>query len=231
MGSIHNLHQQKVNIVYNLNVSCKIIDMSVSTRRLRHIEEMKKTILNAAGKLFYKNGYEETTLRKIATLIDYNPATIYNYYKNKEDIFFALQKRAFQKFYEEFDFYRTTKMKGKKCLRKMGKAYIRFGIEHKEDYELMFIMREPMNRANTIDPKWNIGAKNYELLKLVLAQCIEEKSVRVTDVNVGAFMIWSTVHGMVSLYIMDRMKMINDTKHDKLLELAFQQFDELLNRL
>lgn len=205
--------------------------MSVSLRRLRQIEEMKETILDAAGTLFYKNGYEETTLRKIASLIDYNPATIYNYYKNKEEIFFALQERAFQKFYEEFDFYRTTKMRGKKCLRKMGEAYIKFGIEHKEDYELMFIMREPMNGAERKDPKWKIGAKNYELLKLVIGQCIEEKSIRITDVNIGAFMIWSAVHGMVSLYIMDRMKMIDDIKHDQLLEVAFRQFDELLNNI
>lgn len=205
--------------------------MSVSARRQRQIEEMKETILDAAGTLFYKNGYDETTLRKIASLIDYNPATIYNYYKNKEEIFFALQERAFQKFYEEFDFYRTTTMKGKKCLRKMGEAYIKFGIKYKEDYELMFIMREPMNGAETKDPKWKIGAKNYELLKLVIGQCIEEKSIRITDVNVGAFMIWSAVHGMVSLYIMDRMKMINDIKHDQLLEVAFRQFDELLNRI
>jgi len=205
--------------------------MSVSVRRLRQIEEMKKTILDAAGTLFYKNGYEETTLRKIAGLIDYNPATIYNYYKNKEEIFFALQGRAFQKFYEEFDFYRTTKLKGKKCLRKMGEAYIEFGIQHKEDYELMFIMREPMNVAEVIDPKWKVGAKNYELLKIVIAQCIEENSIRIKDVNIGAFMIWSAVHGMVSLYIMDRMKMIEGIEHAELLEIAFLQFDELLNRI
>lgn len=220
-----------INNVYYLNVSYKNRPMSVSVRRLRQIKEMKKTILDAASTLFYKNGYEETTLRKIAQLIDYNPATIYNYYKNKEEIFFALQERAFQKFYEEFDFYRTTKMKGRKCLRRMGKAYIKFGIEHKQDYELMFIMREPMNGAEIIDPKWKIGAKNYELLKLVIGQCIEEESIRITDINVGAFMIWSAVHGMVSLYIMDRMKMINDIKHDQLIEKAFQQFDELLNTI
>lgn len=205
--------------------------MSVSQRRLRQIDEMKKTILDAAGVLFYQNGYEETTLRKIATLIDYNPATIYNYYKNKEDIFYALQERAFLKFYEEFEFYRSTKMNGKKCLRKMGETYIKFGMENKEDYELMFIMREPMNGAESIDPKWKIGEQNYELLKLIIAQCIEEKSIRIKDAHVGAFMIWSAVHGMVSLFIRDRMKMIDKEEHEKILKAAFHQFDELLKEI
>lgn len=92
-------------------------------------------------------------------------------------------------------------------------------------------MRESMSRAESIDPNWKIGKRNYELLKMIIVQCVEEKSVRITDIDVGAFMIWSTVHGMLSLYIRDRVKMFNELEQEESLTAPFHQFDELLNSI
>ena len=204
--------------------------MAPSTRRKREIARMKESILSAAGTLFQEHGYEQTTLRKIAQSIDYNPATIYNYYKNKEELFFALQESAFQQFYEEFLDLHDSELKADQKLRQMGEIYIRFGLENPLQYELMFIMRKPMNAAETLDPEWKIGAQVFELLKVVIQQCIEEGSMHITDVEAGAFMIWSQVHGLVSLLIMDRMHMIEED-HSVVLNKAFDLFDSMIHSI
>lgn len=205
--------------------------MAVSDKRKRQIAQMKSTILDSASYLFYENGYTETTLRKIADSINYNPATIYNYYGNKEEIFFALQERAFHKFYEKFNALRSTELKGIQRLRRMGETYINHALANPQDYELMFIMKSPMNAAERLDPEWKIGAQNYELLKLIIQECINEKSIRIKDVDIGAYMIWSMVHGLVSIYIMDRMHMIEEDNQKPLLENAFELFDQLIQKI
>ena len=112
----------------------------------------------------------------------------------------------------------------------MGEIYIRFGLENPLQYELMFIMRKPMNAAETLDPEWKIGAQVFELLKVVIQQCIEEGSMHITDVEAGAFMIWSQVHGLVSLLIMDRMHMIEED-HSVVLNKAFDLFDSMIHSI
>ena len=205
--------------------------MAQSQRRKTEIASMRKSILEAAETLFQEHGYDQTTLRKIAQSIDYNPATIYNYFKNKEELFFALQEKAFTKFYQEFDYLRNSSLAGIDKLKKMGETYIHFGLDHPLDYELMFIMRNPMNAAEKIDPEWKIGGQAYELLKLIIRECIEEDSINITDVESGAFLIWSMVHGLVSLQIMDRMVMMIEQDHSEILDKAFELFDTLIRKV
>lgn len=202
--------------------------MAVSERRKRAITEMKEGILDAASTLFINTGYEETTLRKIAKAIGYNPATIYNYYGNKEEIFFALQRRAFSKFYEEFEDLRKSTLSGFEKFQMMGKTYVEFALSNPHHYQLMFIMQKPMNAAVHLDPEWKIGLKNHELLTEIIQQCNEEGTMYLPDIAEGAFMVWSMVHGMVSLIIMDRTHMIEIDDIDYLAERVRLNFERLI---
>lgn len=48
--------------------------------------ETKKNIIVAASELFVANGFQKTTMKKIAKVAGIGDATIYNYFKTKEDI-------------------------------------------------------------------------------------------------------------------------------------------------
>ncbi|WP_099221612.1 TetR/AcrR family transcriptional regulator [Listeria costaricensis] len=59
------------------------------TLRSRNDQEkalLKEKIQNAAVEIIVKEGYHKLSIRKIAQKIGYSPTTIYNYFKNKEDI-------------------------------------------------------------------------------------------------------------------------------------------------
>jgi len=204
--------------------------MAITKRRQQNIEDMKASILEAANELFIKEGYEHTTLRKIAKKIDYNQATIYNYYSNKEEIFYELQRRAFVNFYEEFNELRESKIKGYEKFKWMGRKYINYALKHPEEYKLMFILKKPMEAAERLDPEWKIGAKNYELLKEVIRECIDEGSLQLDHVESGAYMVWSFVHGLVSLVIMDRCQMIPEVDIDFLVKQAHMTFENLIKK-
>lgn len=204
--------------------------MAQTAKRRLAIEQKENSILDAAGELFVANGYESTTLRKIASKVEINPATIYKYYKSKEEIFFALQKRAFSKFYEEFADIRKSDLKGIVKLRKMGRKYVNFALKNQNIYELMFIMKKPMKAAEEHDPNWEIGGKNYDLLKETLQECIEEDSVKFNDVEAGAFMIWSMIHGLVSLVIMERCQMMLEENLEYVTREAHSIFEKLIEK-
>ena len=75
--------------------------MGIVERKEREKEDMRRLILNAARKLFLEQGYEKTSIRNIADAIEYSPATIYLYYKDKNELLFALHEEAFLKLMEE----------------------------------------------------------------------------------------------------------------------------------
>ena len=57
--------------------------MGVKERKERDREEMRETILKSAHQLFVDKGFEDVSIRNIAEAIEYSPATIYLYFKDK----------------------------------------------------------------------------------------------------------------------------------------------------
>ncbi|MEA4955993.1 MAG: TetR/AcrR family transcriptional regulator, partial [Pseudoflavonifractor sp.] len=50
----------------------------------------RKNILDAADKLFSENSVEKTTMDMLATEAGCSKPTLYGYFKNKDEVFFAL---------------------------------------------------------------------------------------------------------------------------------------------
>ncbi|MFW9994202.1 MAG: TetR/AcrR family transcriptional regulator [Candidatus Odinarchaeota archaeon] len=61
-------------------------------------EEKKKQILAAAKECFVRFGYKKTTLDDIGRKIGLNKASIYYYFKNKEEIFTTIVLSEFEQF-------------------------------------------------------------------------------------------------------------------------------------
>ncbi|MFX0073779.1 MAG: TetR/AcrR family transcriptional regulator, partial [Candidatus Hermodarchaeota archaeon] len=61
-------------------------------------ENKKEQILSAASECFAKFGYKKTTLEDIAQKIGLNKASLYYYFKSKEEIFITIILNEFQQF-------------------------------------------------------------------------------------------------------------------------------------
>jgi AcrR family transcriptional regulator len=64
--------------------------MQKKVRRKRQILRNKTVILRSSRELFHKKGFYGTTMEDIAEYSGFDRRTIYNHFKNKEDIFSAL---------------------------------------------------------------------------------------------------------------------------------------------
>jgi AcrR family transcriptional regulator len=178
--------------------------MGITERKEREREEMKDRIIDAAIQMFLNEGYEKTSIRNIAEKIEYSPATIYLYYKDKDELLYDVQKQAFEKLAQVFREKVTAKDPIKR-LEQIMFNYVRFGKNNPELYDLMFIIRAPMNGIKE-DEKWENGDDSFGFLVQCISECIDKKLIRYNDVMVAALSIWSMGHGLVSLDLRCRLK-------------------------
>jgi AcrR family transcriptional regulator len=72
--------------------------MTIEERRSKEKESRRNAILAAAEKRFARAGFHVTTLDEVAADVDISKATIYLYFKNKEELFFSILEEKFDQF-------------------------------------------------------------------------------------------------------------------------------------
>lgn len=186
--------------------------MGIKERKHRQKTEMRQAILDAAMSLFIEEGYDAVTIRKISEKIEYSPSTIYIYFKDKDSIFFELHTIGFAELLKhQMEVQNITDPRER--LIAHGRAYVQFAIEHPQYYDLMFIVRSPGNKIMDFK-NWECGDRSYELLKKNVVECREAGYMQGQDADAISFALWSMMHGMVALYIRNRLILydINESK-------------------
>lgn len=201
--------------------------MGITERKEREREEMRQLILEGALKLFLTNGFDKVSIRNIADAIEYSPATIYLYFKDKNELLFALHQRGFAKMVQEFQPLRLLNDPFEKLVE-MGRAYIRFAVENPEMFDLMFIMTAPMDKLDKED--WVEGDQAFGLLMQVVEECMEAGIFQKHNVQSTAMMIWSSIHGYTALFLRKRLGMFPECDRQPIMDEAFNLFCETLRK-
>jgi AcrR family transcriptional regulator len=178
--------------------------MGISERKGREKQEMRDRIIDASMKMFVEDGYEKTSIRNIAEKIEYSPATLYLYYKDKDELLYDVQARAFDILLEEFKKHAVSKSPMKR-LEQICETYVNFGLAQTELYALMFIIRAPMN---VIEEKenWTNGEDAFTFFADCVQECINKGLIRYKDLATATLSIWAMSHGLVSLDVCSRYK-------------------------
>ncbi len=191
--------------------------MGIAERKAREKEELRGRIISAALTMYIEEGYEKVSIRKIAEVIEYSPATIYLYFQNKDELMFFAQQEAFDQFFEFLAPVLTIE-KPMDQLFDLGKRYLEFGLRNPELYHLMFMLQSPMNVEEVQNKGWECGYETFHLLEVVIGNCKKHGYFQATDVHEITMENWAMVHGMISLYLTDRLIMIPEDQRVSLLE-------------
>jgi len=202
--------------------------MGVSERRIRERLDARQSILATARELFLLKGFEATTIRNIAEKIEYSPSTIYQHFKDKNEIFYTLHTESFLELVKQMKRSELHENPLEQLIS-LGKIYIQFAEDNPELYDLMFIMEAPIDFLNLLDEtQWIEGKTAFDYLKSVISACIDKGLIKETDVDSLAYLIWSTVHGMVTLSIRKRGLRIGLSNPETIIERTFNIFSKLL---
>ena len=204
--------------------------MGIHERKIRHKEDLRKRILEAAKKLFVTSGYEATSIRKIAQEIEFSPTTIYLYYKDKSDIIYALHQEGFSMLRQDFQPLMQVESPFER-LKAIGKCYLRFGLKHPDFYEVMFMMKGPMHylQMHCVDGAWEEGERVFDFLLQTVRDCQEVGYFKELDTVQVAVQAWSSVHGLCSLYVSGHLRnmmevILNTDEQEAMVDKAFRVF-------
>jgi AcrR family transcriptional regulator len=180
--------------------------MSIDDRKEREKLEMRQLIVKTAMQLFIENGIDNVSIRAIAEKIEYSPGSIYSYFKDKGEIIHAIHTEGFEKLYalqKSLDGVQNPVER----LAQMGELYMKFALENKDYYDLMFIAKGVAEKICE-KQEWDVGQRSYDYLRDTVKDCIDQGYINDPNVDAVTFGIWGFVHGMAALIIRGRCAMM-----------------------
>jgi AcrR family transcriptional regulator len=197
-----------------------MINVEPPSRREREREEMKRLITGAAQRLFVTEGYESTTIRRIAEAIEYTPGAIYSYFKDKDAILYALHQEGFIELQRRFLAAISVGKTPIEQLSLIGQTYVGFAKANPEMYHLMFVAQATSRTLNAAEA-WPEGKAVYDSLRDLVHIAVADGWLRPGDPEVIAFGLWATAHGAVTLEICDRCLVLPEAHRDGMAASAF----------
>lgn len=197
-------------------------------------EDIRQLVLDKSRELFSKHGFENVTMRRIADEIGYSAAAIYLYFKSKDEVIFQIYNAGFKMLYDRQ--IRIVEARYDDPLQKMeahGREYMRFATEYPEYYDLMFIAKGPpefMQHCHDAgESQTDFGMRSFDVLRHNVRECIEAGYFKGSDVDTVAFLMWSLVHGMISLILRKRVP-VTETVQQQLLHSAMNSLYTLIKK-
>jgi AcrR family transcriptional regulator len=169
--------------------------MGITERRERERGEVRRKILDAARELFMAEGYERVTMRRIADAIEYSPTTIYNHFKDKDDLVNALCHEEFSQLFGALDLGAPAR-DPVEWIRQIGGAYAAFGRANPNHYRFMF-MTQIREGHEVSEP----GRQSFDLLRTAVARAIKTGAFEKGEVDTMAQLLWASIHGAVALHV------------------------------
>lgn len=170
----------------------------------------REEILQAAKELFVEQGYEQTTMRRIADRVGISAPAVYLYFRDKEALMLALCDQTFAHLIAAVSDLERTVGDPLERVKRFGEAYARFGLEHPDEYKLIFLggnipepIRRTGHRAPIDDPAQPGvgGAVVFQKLVSFLLE-VETSGVKLNyPADVCAELCWMGVHGLVAALI------------------------------
>jgi AcrR family transcriptional regulator len=177
--------------------------MGVKERKERQKQALRERILAVARELFSRDGYDAVSMRKIADRLEYSPTAIYLHFEDKEALMRELCDRDFLALAKEFESLARVADPIER-LRRIGLAYVEFGLRLPNHYRLLFMTPRPLHRPDeSALQRGNPNEDAYALLQMTVREAMAQKRVRPDqrDPELISQVLWAAVHGVVALHI------------------------------
>jgi AcrR family transcriptional regulator len=175
------------------------VQYMVTARRERLKQELRDEIIAAARDLFVTEGYANVSMRKIADHVGCASGTIYLHFQDKDSILSAIVIETFAKLNKRMEAIRNDKGDPLERLRRGGRAYVEFALDHPYHYLVTFGLAGAERFKS--DDAHKAGEYSFDCMRQCVRQCVDAGLLRKNDVEEVAQSLWATMHGVVMLLI------------------------------
>lgn len=200
------------------------------------IENTRGKILDTALDVIIEEGFNNLSVRKIASRLGVTATTIYNYYANKDEINLMIRIRGFEKLYEILTKYSTPFNNIEDKIKAMIRAYIEFGLTNPSYYDIMFNMHTPkyLDYVGTdIEPLAHTEKQNaLKCLSLFMepisAYIPSTGQKKEHFIMYQVIKSWSDLHGLITLNNSRLFHEVTDHVEDFIKERTSDMIDNLM---
>ena len=181
--------------------------MGFDERKKRVIEIRRNDIIEAAERVIFANGYDNSSMDDIARAAEFSKRTLYVYFSSKEQIYFAIMVKGYRLLLDKLDSAFATWSSGNALerIRRIGMILHSFSVEHAdyfkaimeyENGEMDFVYSMSDNDKKEC---YALGERLYEYLIDAIRDGIEEGTIKKDlDVDKTALVLWSSIVGVFS---------------------------------
>ena len=200
--------------------------MGIQERKEREKTQRKNDILDAAERLFFQHGFDQVSIDQIAEEAELAKGTIYLYFRNREDLHYAIVNRGLEAMAAVITQGYDPKKSGAENLLEMGKYYIRFTKKYPGYNRALMVF--DASKFEKVDQKESMkilepGSPLYHLFEVV-EKGQKDGSIRndIPPVILGILM-WANLSSVLEFAtlrqpIMDKLLL----KEDVLVETQFE---------
>ena len=140
------------------------------------------------------------SVRAIAEAVGVTPPSIYLHFADKDALIYAVCELQFAKLDRVIEEAEAGVQDPVECLRRRGRAYIQFGVDHPEHYRILLMGKADITKEDF--ESGNVpGISSFLALVANVQACIDAGAFAPRDPMLVACGLWSTVHGITSLRI------------------------------
>lgn len=181
----------------------------------------KNTIASAADRLFQENGIDKTTMDDIARESDYSKATLYVYFKSKDEIFSFIVLKYMKLLAEKIHLGVNSSQKVLQQYKAICDELTSFGDQYPDYYHFLTatiaVDKKSRLEIPVLEEIYQIGEANNTCIASVLESGIQQGYFREgLEILPTVFLLWASISSIIQLahnkteYIRFRMGMQKD---------------------
>lgn len=175
-------------------------------RSIQEVESIRQAILTEALALIIDVGYDGFSMRKLAKRLDIAAKTIYNYFRNQDELYLGVLTQGFKQFGDTLLEQASLHDEPQARLEAAIRAYVDFGLDNPEIYSLMFTWHVPKYNDYVGTPMEAAGRKELEtalkseqLFSSLIHACVGETAeLPEGSIHFEIVHLWIQMHGYVA---------------------------------
>ncbi len=186
--------------------------------------DLRRAILDESRYLLVADGYDNLSMRKIARAVGCSATSIYLHFENKDALIHALIYEGMERLHERL-VEASDEAEPLARLNALAHAYVRFGLENPEYYQVMFQLHPQRMERYPVE-NYRRARLNLEIHAQALADGVKAGVFDVESADTGAHVLWTALHGLVSLLLAERVdvKVADETFIDAAVRHALDGF-------
>ena len=177
-------------------------------RAPEEVHAVKETILREALDLLARDGFENLSMRRLASRTGMTAANLYNYFSGKDELYLAIQTRGFEMLHRSFVDICGAASDPAERLRRFVRAYFDFGTGNPDYYDIMFSRPTPKYadyRGTELEAAATVEKETAMRVAILTVEVMEQALKDHPEISIGnpfrkMLSVWCSLHGAVSLF-------------------------------